>query len=121
MRGGVASIAPDENDSVTGVVWNISTVDEAALDRYEGVGSGNYRKFTTDVVQNGARMPALIYVAVNSGSGSARPGYMELIIKAAVDRGLPDAYIGVLQTWLPSRRLLASSSANFLIQAIVLR
>jgi|GraSoiStandDraft_59_1057299.scaffolds.fasta_scaffold50233_2 hypothetical protein len=46
---------------------------------------------------------------------------MELIIKAAVDRGLPDAYIGVLQTWLPSRRLLASSSANFLIQAIVLR
>jgi len=62
MRGGVASIAPDDNDSVTGVVWNISTVDEAALDRYEGVGSGNYRKFTTDVVQNGARMPALIYV-----------------------------------------------------------
>jgi hypothetical protein len=48
-------------------------------------------------------MPALVYVASQSGAGRARPGYIHLVVEAAREWQLPESYIRSLARWSPSR------------------
>jgi gamma-glutamylcyclotransferase (GGCT)/AIG2-like uncharacterized protein YtfP len=41
---GVADIEPSKGDTVQGALWRVSAADEAALDIYEGIEHGLYRK-----------------------------------------------------------------------------
>jgi hypothetical protein len=60
-------------------------------------------------VHRAGRRVALVYVARPRRAGRAKPGYMELVIAAARDWELPEAYIASLLRWLPTRPLGAGA------------
>jgi cation transport regulator ChaC len=99
---GYASVAPQPGGSVHGVLWRLGPRDLAALNAYENLDSGLYTRRTVPVLCNGKRVSALVYVGRTS-EGSPRPGYLELVIAAARESGLPSAYISSIQRWLPGR------------------
>ena len=52
---------------------------------------------------NGRRLPALTYVGRSQAAGRPRPGYQNtIVVPAARDWGLPDAYIAELKRWVPA-------------------
>jgi hypothetical protein len=67
--------------------------DRAALDAYENVAGGLYRAVTMRVVTDRGSIPALVYVGAVALRGVPRPGYLELVIAAAREAGLPPRYI----------------------------
>ena len=97
---GAATIIPQKSGEVYGVLWNITKINERVLDKYEGVKWGKYEKLTIDVeLTKGKSVPALTYVARDNTFGAPSPGYMERIVIAAVQHGLPDKYIAELVSW----------------------
>jgi len=42
---------------------------------------------------------ALVYIARPRGEGRPKPGYLDLVITAARDWGLPDGYVRMLERW----------------------
>jgi gamma-glutamylcyclotransferase (GGCT)/AIG2-like uncharacterized protein YtfP len=87
--------------TVWGIVWVLTRPDEHALDCFEGTATGLYVRSTVGVqIPDGERIQALVYLASNASCGTARPGYLEGIIAAASERGLPPRYILELRTWL---------------------
>jgi hypothetical protein len=46
---------------------------------------------------------ALVYIARRQGEGTPRPGYVPLVVEAAREWQLPEAYIRSLARWAPSR------------------
>jgi cation transport regulator ChaC len=102
---GVASVAAAPNRVVHGLLWTISRTDEKALDRYEGVGHGHYRKEVLPILQtSGCTVDALVYIASSNNPGIPRTGYMERINRTATEHGLPDDYIEELQSWLQTSK-----------------
>lgn len=98
---GVASVSRVEAGATYGLLWSISETDESRLDRYEGVGKGFYRKMTLSVaVQENQAMDALVYVASSNEHGKPRAGYLERILRAAIEHRLPAASIEELKEWL---------------------
>ena len=97
---GVATVVPREDGVVHGLLWRISASDEKTLDGYEGVEHGMYRKEELDVeVTGGSTEKALIYISSDTEPGVPRPGYIERIISAAQEHGLPDKYQTELRSW----------------------
>jgi gamma-glutamylcyclotransferase (GGCT)/AIG2-like uncharacterized protein YtfP len=93
MREGYASIARAPGACVHGVLWRLTARDRAVLDVYEDVAGGLYRAMTMRVVTDRGSIPALVYVAAAPSRGIPRPGYLELVLAAARDAGLPPSYI----------------------------
>ena len=61
--GGVATILPCKGESVQGVMWRITPVCEASLDRYEGVGAQLYGKREITVNDpTGKTHRAMVYI-----------------------------------------------------------
>ena len=100
---GYASVEPLAAQSVHGVLWCITPRDRVTLDAWENLGGGLYRAEMLPVRCAGRRMPALVYLARPAGQGRPKPGYMELVIAAAREWELPDAYIRSLQRWAALR------------------
>jgi len=102
---GYANVVPVPGEAVMGILWDLSPGDEASLDRYEGVRPGRYRKEECDVLTTGGRLVrALVYLAVETGTGDPQPGYLEGIVGAARMHGLPADYVERLERWFPGRR-----------------
>jgi gamma-glutamylcyclotransferase (GGCT)/AIG2-like uncharacterized protein YtfP len=102
---GYASVEPAAGQSVHGVLWRITPRDRATLDAWENVAAGLYRAETVSVRRGDRPQPALIYFARPGPEGRPRHGYMELVIQAARQWKLPQAYIASLRDWraMPSR------------------
>ena len=98
---GYASVVPKRTETVYGVLWRISPRDRATLDAWENVAAGLYRAETLPVQQAGRRHAALVYLARPGDTGRAKAGYMELVIAAALEWQLPQAYIASLRPWSP--------------------
>jgi gamma-glutamylcyclotransferase (GGCT)/AIG2-like uncharacterized protein YtfP len=97
---GVATIAPDSEESVRGVLWSISEQHEKTLDGYEGVASGHYYKKHVSVITNdGNSREALAYIDPVSESGSPREGYLDIILTGATHFELPESYVSELKKW----------------------
>lgn len=94
-RAGYAGLVPDPASDVLGVLWNLTPQDLAALDAYEGVPEGLYRKATMTV----AGGPALVYIPADYSRGTPQPGYLEAVIAAARSHRLPDDYVRELESW----------------------
>jgi gamma-glutamylcyclotransferase (GGCT)/AIG2-like uncharacterized protein YtfP len=103
MSGGYASVLPQAGDVVHGVLWRIAPGDLDALDRYEDVAGGLYRRCMMGVEHRGAQQFAVIYVGQSRAAGRARAEYCELVLAAARDWELPEAYLAVLTRWLSAR------------------
>lgn len=101
-RRGYGTVVPEPDATVHGVLWALRPEDEAALDVYEGVRHGLYRKVRCPVrTEDGAVHEAMVYVAADPEPGAAVPGYVEKIIAAAEAHGFPAAYLDELRRWLP--------------------
>lgn len=98
MADGLASVAPDPKAFVYGVLWNLAQSDVAALDRFEEVGRGRYKKIVQPVLREpfGAAQ-AMIYVGVDGVDGPHLPGYMQGLVAAARSWELPAAYVAYLE------------------------
>lgn len=94
-RRGVATLLPEPGACAAGLVWHLTTACEAALDRYEGVAQGLYRR--EEVEAGGA--PALVYLAAETRPGMPRPGYLEGILAAAEVLGLAEDRRAEIAAW----------------------
>jgi hypothetical protein len=95
-RGGVATLIPAARSRTFGVLWHLTAADEVALDLFEGVEEGFYRKQVIWARSRGREYPALIYLSSNSTPGRPRPGYLETICDAARSHRFPAAYVANL-------------------------
>jgi len=102
---GTASIIPDRDSEVHGILWRCGPGHFHALDRYEGVHWRNYVRRPVLVDRPiGAALPAQAYVSFRRYPGRARSNYMRTaVIPAARAFGLPGDYIEELESWLPNR------------------
>lgn len=102
---GYGTVVPDASADVHGVLWTIEPGDERALDQYEAVAEGLYRKERRTVaVSEGERqrtVDALVYVATDSRQGVPLIGHLEQILVGAAALGLPEPYITELKSWRP--------------------
>lgn len=110
-RDGYASIAPAPGEVVHGVLWRLGPRDLAALNAYESLDSGLYRRRMLAVRRDGRRLQALVYVARERGAGRPRPGYQDVVVAAARAWSLPEDYISALARW-SSSRLSAARAAE---------
>ena len=94
---GYATIVPDPGRRVMGALWALTESDERALDLYEDIASGFYRRDFISVEAPDGVVRALVYVAASGRPGKPRPGYLELILSAARALGLPADYVAELE------------------------
>src|SRR5262245_9750787 len=100
---GFASIVRHSGARVHGVLWQLSARDVAAINAYEDVDSGLYTSRLLPVELGPRHATALVYLARRQGKGIPRPGYIHLVIEAALDWNLPQPYIRSIARWSPSR------------------
>jgi len=99
MRDGYVSIAEQPGACVHGVLWRLTPRDLAALDAYEAVDAGLYRRCVLPVVAAGRTESAEVYVGGNATPGRPRPGHIASVIAAAQSWDLPAAYLAELRQW----------------------
>ncbi len=113
MREGYANVVRDPRQTVYGVLWDIALADMRALDHYEGVSQGLYRKVMQPVLrEGGGSARALVYMSKSAAGGHPKAGYMQGLLAAAQDWGLPEAYLCQLQMLGAGSRLSAIKSAS---------
>jgi hypothetical protein len=100
-RDGYASVVCDLRRVTWGVLWDLAFGDVPTLDRYESVASGLYVKVSQVVLTDGGPKRALVYMAPCAGAGTPRPGYLEGVIAAASEAGLPPNYVREIEMLLP--------------------
>jgi gamma-glutamylcyclotransferase (GGCT)/AIG2-like uncharacterized protein YtfP len=94
--GGVASVAEADGKRVYGVVWRISSTDLEQLDVTEDPGAYK-RSMETVFGLEGSRWRTYLYEAMPEGVFDPDRGYLDMIIEAAVEAGLPQEYVEELQ------------------------
>jgi len=100
-REGWLTVIRDPQKAVHGILWDLSLSDMPALDRYEGVAAGLYIKAIQPIIAAGRARRALVYIGAHSGPGIAPTEYIEGVIAAARQSGLPVAAIEALRRFLP--------------------
>jgi gamma-glutamylcyclotransferase (GGCT)/AIG2-like uncharacterized protein YtfP len=96
---GYASVAPSAGSAVHGVMWTLTPRDLAALNAYENIAGKLYARRMLRVECQDSRRSALVYIARRQADGIPRPGYLEVVVRAARDWQFPEAYIRILQSW----------------------
>jgi gamma-glutamylcyclotransferase (GGCT)/AIG2-like uncharacterized protein YtfP len=102
MLDGYASIVPTAGGVVHGAVWRLTPRDLAALNAYESLDSGLYRRRTLTVRRDSRSAQALVYVGRDGGPGRPQSGYHAAVVEAARTWGFPDRYVAELGRWLPA-------------------
>ena len=97
---GYASVEPKRVAAVQGVLWRLTSRDRVTLDAWENIAAGSYRAEMLPVEHDGRRRMALVYIARPRRAGWPRGGYMEIVIAAAREWGLPPSYVESLSDWL---------------------
>ena len=95
-RKGYATVVPDPDGRVIGVLWSLTPKCERTLDEFEEIDSGLFRRERIEVQGE----PTLVYVAADAAPGPPRVDYLKAVIAAADARGFPADYIEELRGWL---------------------
>jgi len=98
----VGSLDPHPGRLVYGVLWRVTLRDLVAINAYESVDTELYLRRMLPVRLGARQTPALVFLAKRRGQGTARPGYISIVIEAAREWQLPAPYIRSLQRWSPS-------------------
>ena len=107
---GYASVMRDPRGVVHGVLWDANLADMRALDAFEEISRGLYRKIQQPVVRGGGvSQKALVYVGKGEG-GRPRPGYMEGVVASARAWELPPAYVRDLRKPAGGRRSIVRAA-----------
>jgi gamma-glutamylcyclotransferase (GGCT)/AIG2-like uncharacterized protein YtfP len=104
IAAGYGSIAPAAGRAVFGVLWRLTARDLAALNTFESLDSGLYRRARVTVQAGAQRKRALVYVGCHGGRRRAMPGYQERLVAAATEWQLPDRYVAELRRLAPAYR-----------------
>jgi gamma-glutamylcyclotransferase (GGCT)/AIG2-like uncharacterized protein YtfP len=97
---GVATLCPDAGGKVHGVLWRLGRSCEAALDSYEGVALGRYRKRRLRArARSGKFTSALVYIDDRTAPGIPRPGYLARVLRGALAFELPAHYLREILDW----------------------
>jgi gamma-glutamylcyclotransferase (GGCT)/AIG2-like uncharacterized protein YtfP len=105
LQAGYATVERDPRSTVHGVLYDLALADVPALDRYEDIARGLYRKVMQPVLRKqGGPVQALVYIGAGPSGGRPRPGYMEAVVTAAESAGLPAAYIAFLEAFTAGNR-----------------
>jgi hypothetical protein len=105
LESGYASVVPDPRATVHGLLWDLALSDGPALDRFEEVGRGLYRKITQPVLRPPVgHARALVYIGCTTREGVAAPGYIEGVAASARALDFPAAYIAFLDNLSPARQ-----------------
>lgn len=88
-KGAHATVIPEEGQVVPVVIWEISSQDEAALDRYEGVSAGYYTKEYMTLEVAGEMQEVLIYIMRPCDYGIPTKDYLDIITRGYLDFNLP--------------------------------
>jgi gamma-glutamylcyclotransferase (GGCT)/AIG2-like uncharacterized protein YtfP len=100
--GHYGTVRTSAGSAVHGVLWRLPPRDEAALDEFEGVAKGFYRKDTLRVESaDGKTVAAMIYRPVNDAPGVASRRYLERIIEVATLLEFPECYLQALKGHRP--------------------
>lgn len=88
-----ADVVPRPGSVVAGGLWHITADCEAALDTYEDVESGLYRRLMVPVRPEGGAGPveALLYRMLARHEAPPEPDYLAVIREGCRDFGLDDA------------------------------
>ena len=79
---GVATIIPELGSICYGILWRVTKDHVKALDKYEGVRQGFYKKVNFSVMIDGYQIPCLVYIAADDKIGSSiRPGYLNTLLR----------------------------------------
>jgi len=98
---GYGTAMPGAGRAIPGVLWELTTQDEQALDQFEGVPEGTYRRDRAWVeAPDGLRIDAMLYRAADSSPGSPTRGYLEGIIATGESLGFPEEYVESLRRLL---------------------
>jgi len=98
MEEGYASVVPERNSVVHGVIYDLAPSDVAPLDRYEEVARGLYRKTMLPVLKReGGSLRAMVYVGQGKEGGMPQNAYWQPILDAAQDWGFPEPYLAHLR------------------------
>ncbi len=98
MEEGYASVRVEASAIVHGVLYDLALSDVPALDRYEEVSRGLYRKVMQPVLRTGAApVRALIYVGRSRVEASPKADYWRAILAVARDWALPQTYTSQLE------------------------
>ena len=101
---GYGSVARAPGRHVFGVLWRLTPRDLAALNAFESLDSGLYRRAMLTVEIGGRRVRALVYLGRQGGRRRPMPGYQERLVAAAQDWQLPPRYAAELARLAPSYR-----------------
>lgn len=97
---GVATIVPDKDSSVFGIIWTITKEDESFLDLFEGVKGGWYSKHTVlvNAMDEHIAHDCLVYIATDSKEGRPIEDYFANILKWAINYRFPKEYVKYLES-----------------------
>ena len=110
-RRGVATVVGSRGTEVHGALWLVADGHLRLLDQFEGVDFGLYVRQRREIHFETSTPQAHIYVATDMRGGSPRSDYLETIIAAAEELGLPSVYIDELRKWLaPTRSVSVPTS-----------
>ena len=99
-REGFATVVPHPDKTVFGALWRLKRRDLRALDAYEEIDRGIYRRTTMGVrPRRGGVVPAIIYIAANAGPGRPQRRYIRGIGESARRFKFPAAYLRELSKW----------------------
>jgi len=103
-KAGAADVVPDDGAATWGALYELSAADLDALDRKEFAAQGGYGRREVEVVSNGRRHRAVTYEVVEKAPHELAPKqeYVDLLVRGAEERGLPEDWITVLKE-LPRR------------------
>jgi gamma-glutamylcyclotransferase (GGCT)/AIG2-like uncharacterized protein YtfP len=98
-EGALATVVEDEGERVFLVLYEVSESDENALDQWDGVTLGYYRKSKVRVSTLDGDVVAWLYVLNDYEGGLPSARYLGIMADAAEAAGAPADYVA----WLRSR------------------
>ena len=104
IAAGYGSVARASGRAVFGVLWRLTPRDLAALNIFESLDSGLYRRRVLTVQAGATRKRVLVYVGRQRGMRRPMPGYQERLVAAARAWQLPPRYIEEIRRLAPAYR-----------------
>ncbi len=99
-RGGghVADIPRSPDAEVWGVLWDVTENHLEALDGFEGVAAGIYRRIEVEVESAEGPLLAVAYqISEPAEEGPPSRIYLDLLLEGAIEFGFPGAFVETLR------------------------
>jgi gamma-glutamylcyclotransferase (GGCT)/AIG2-like uncharacterized protein YtfP len=96
-EGALATVVEDPDCRVFVVLYDVNARDQAALDAWEGLDTGVYRRLRLRVATLDGEVLAWLYVLNGYEGGLPSARYLGLMADAAEKAGAPDDYVAELR------------------------